>query len=157
MKYLIIILVVLLHTNSFAFGKDVNFIQSINPKVDYHDAKRISEYSREYSRKYNLEHDLVLAVMATESVFKKTAKTNKSTGIMQINHNAWKRDEDYKKIVKSSSSLKNPKTNIEAGCLILSKLKEKNQKRYVSKYLGERNYAYLKKVRDYRKEYAAME
>ena len=70
---------------------------------------------------------------------------------MQVNHNSWKKDPGYRKIVLDKRQLAHPRINIEAGCFVLSELRKQDSNRYVSLYLGERNYEYLQKIKRYRK------
>ena len=143
-----IIIWLLFAATAFANQKDVNFIQKINPKVSHSEALTISKLTHEYSQKYKLDPDLVLAIMGTESTFKKKAKSSrKSIGYMQVHHASWKDDKWYKMIVPNKNSLFTPNINIEAGCYILSELRKEDRNRYVSKYLGERNYHYIQKVK----------
>mgnify|MGYP003602049217 FL=1 len=143
-----IIIWLLFAATAFANQKDINFIQKINPKVEYNEALTISNLTREYSSKYQLDPNLVLAIMGTESTFKKKAKSyRKSIGYMQVHHSSWKDDKRYKMIVPNRNSLLIPRVNIEAGCYILSELRKEDRNRYVSMYLGERNYQYIQKVK----------
>ena len=133
---------------AFANQKDINFIQKLNPKVDYNEAKTISIHTRDYANKYQLDPNLVIAIMGTESNFKKKARSSRrSIGYMQVHHDSWKNDKWYKMIVPNRNALFTTRVNIEAGCYILSELRKENKDRYVSLYLGERNYEYLQKVR----------
>ena len=142
------VLWLLLSVPAFANQQDVKFIQQINPKVNENEARIISFHTRTYAAKYKLDPNLVLSIMGVESSFKRTAKSpRKSVGYMQVHHDSWKKDVGYKKIVPKKSDLLIPKVNIEAGCYVLSELRKEDNKRYVSKYLGERNYTYLQKVR----------
>ena len=54
-----IIIWLLFAATAFANQKDINFIQKINPKVEYNEALTISNLTREYSSKYQLDPNLV--------------------------------------------------------------------------------------------------
>ena len=150
MKVMTIML--MLCSTAWANTKDVEFIQHINPKVSNSAAENISSYVNTYSNKYKLDPNLVISLMAVESDFKAKAISPKNAlGLMQVNHNSWKKDPGYKKIVSDKRQLSHPRINIEAGCFVLSELRKQDRNRYVSLYLGERNYEYLQKIKRYRK------
>ena len=148
----IIVVMLMLCSTAWANTKDVEFIQHINPKVSQSAAESISSYVNSYSSKYELDPNLVISLIAVESDFKvKAVSPKKAYGLMQVNHNSWKKDPGYRKIVSDKKQLVHPRINVEAGCFVLSELRKQDSNRYVSLYLGERNYEYLQKIKRYRK------
>ncbi|MEQ8155535.1 MAG: lytic transglycosylase domain-containing protein [Clostridiaceae bacterium] len=84
------------------------------------------EYIIKYSKEYGLDPYLVMAVINTESKFKKDAVSTKgAVGLMQLTESTaeWiaesSGDEDFK-----TRDLYNPETNIKMGCWYLNNLSE---------------------------------
>lgn len=91
----------------------------------------------EYSDKYNLDRNIVLRLVAAESQFKITAKSNKQAfGLMQIQKETAK---DMAKRLKLSDKidLYNKHTNIKIGCFYLRYLLDRfngNYRKALSAY-----------------------
>ncbi|MEI6125363.1 MAG: lytic transglycosylase domain-containing protein [Pseudomonadota bacterium] len=75
--------------------------------------------------KYRLDPEMVLAVMATESMFKPDVISSTGDhGLMQINKQWWFAELKKQGIVRSPADLLRIETNIEAGCFILAKISQ---------------------------------
>ena len=121
----------------------VSYIQSRNKKVYPKLAQEISDYVIEYSEKYNINPHIVISMIDVESEYNYASVSKKNAvGLMQIVYNCWKDDPDFKRIVSEEKDLFDPKLNIEAGCLILKKLKKKhkNIRGYLNAYYGGTGY-----------------
>jgi soluble lytic murein transglycosylase-like protein len=119
------------------------YIQKRNYRVYPRLAAEITDHVLEYSEKYKVKWPIVVSVMTVESNFNYSSVSNKdAVGLMQIVHKYWKDDPDYKKIIEKEIDLFDPQLNIEAGCLILNKLKKqhKDPRKYLNAYYGGTGY-----------------
>jgi soluble lytic murein transglycosylase-like protein len=133
----------LVSTKSKEWENIYAYIKKRNNKVYPKFAAEITDYVLHFSEKYNVKWPIIVSVMAVESNFNYSAVSNKNAvGLMQIVHKIWKDDEDYDDIIEEEDDLFDPERNIEAGVLILSKLKEKHKepRKYLNAYYGGTGY-----------------
>lgn len=116
------------------------FVKSRNHKVFPKLSEIIADGVVEYSEKYNVNPDIVISLMAVESNFNYSIVSNKNAiGLMQVVYKYWKDDPGFKEIIRKEHELFDPELNIQAGCYILSVLKERNKndrRKYLNAYYG---------------------
>lgn len=95
----IIAVMLMLCSMSGANTRDIQFIQYINPKVSQSAAESISSYVTTYSNKYELDPNLVTYVVVESNFKVKAVSPKKAYGLMQVNHNSWKKDLDIRNCV----------------------------------------------------------
>ena len=122
----------------------VSYVMMRNKKVYPKLAQEITDYVIEYSEKYNVNEHLIISMMDVESNYNYADVSKKNAvGLMQIVFDSWKDDQDFRKIISEERDLFDPKLNIEAGCLIVKKLKKKhknNIRDYLNAYYGGTGY-----------------
>ena len=142
-------------------------------KISAKDIASIASFIVDESENNNLSFELVIAIIATESMFKVTAHNNKNCiGLMQVRpefegKDIWLKDLKRLKLIKKSEDLFDPFINIKSGCYILSRCISNSNTLHsaLSKYGGDIDqdeYAYkiyenVTKFREFVKEIRALE
>jgi len=123
---------------------DINkIIEYVDPRIDPILSKEIGKAIEKYSSHYSLPPELIISIIKIESTFNPFATSKKEAkGLMQVLFSA------HPKKIKGlkRNELYHIDNNIRIGCWIFKEYYEGDIEKTLSKYLGEHNDRYIRRI-----------